>query len=147
MASASNGRFVFCLYADDIRQEVSDKVSLMGIYQGGINVIGPAPQALPKLVISAFFNTAIDHPVSEMSVDVLFNETVLQNVSPPSETIQEAQTIAGRNSAVRQLSMQLVCVLQPLVITGDGILRVRVRADGETFESNGLQIKMVAPQT
>lgn len=146
MGSAVNAPYVFCLYADDIRQEVSEKVSLMGIYQGGMNVAGPAPQALPKLVVSAFFNTPVDYPVSDVSIDVVLGDEVLQKIALPSETVREAQASLRKNPTVRHLSMQMVCVLQPLVITGDGTLRVRVRADSETFESNGLEIKMIALQ-
>lgn len=139
----SDDRHIFCLYADDIRQEINGKVSLIGIYQGGMNVGGAMPQILPRLVISSYVNTPVSRPFCDLSVDVLWNDEVLQNVTPPTESLQEMQGTALQDSEARTLSMQMVFVMQPFKVKGNGKLRVRARMDGETLESNALKIQVV----
>ena len=143
MSKTSNGRYVFCQYADDIRQEMGNKISMMGIYQGGMHVTGPVPQQLPKLVISSIFNTPVEQRVENISVDVILNEEVLQNVTPPQESLREMQDAAHKSSDAKMLSMQMVFVMQPFPINGSGKLRVRIVADGEIFDSNALQIEVI----
>ncbi len=140
----NHDRHIFCLYSDDIRQEVNNKTSLMGIYRGGMTVEGPMPQILPRLVISAYVNTPVDHPFGQFSVDVVWNDKMLQNVTPPIEAVQEMQAAATRAGNTKVLSMQMVFVLQPFQVDGSGILRVRLReGDEQALESNGLQITVM----
>jgi hypothetical protein len=139
----SDERHIFCLYADDIRHEINGKVSLIGIYQGGMNVVGVMPQVLPRLVISSYVNTPVSRPFSDLSVDVLWNDEVLQKVTPPTESLQEMQSTGLQDSEARLLSMQMVFVMQPFEVKGNGKLRVRAHMDGETLESNALKIQVV----
>lgn len=139
----SDERHIFCLFADDIRHEINGKVSLIGIYQGGMNVVGAMPKILPRLVISSYINTPVSRPFCDLSVDVVWNDEVLQNVTPPTESLQEMQGTALQDSEVSMLSMQMVFVMQPFEVKGNGKLRVRARIDGETLESNALKIQMV----
>ncbi len=137
-----NDRHVFCLFSDDVRQEINGKVSLIGIYQGGMLVGGPVPQFLPRLVISSYLSTPIDRPLNNLSVDVMLGASALQNVTPPTQALHEMQNVALQDAGVKNLSMQMVFVLQPFMVSGNGKLWVRVRCDGETIDSNALIIKV-----
>lgn len=139
----SKERHIFCLFADDIRQEINGKVSLIGIYQGGMNVVGPVPQILPRLVISTYVDTPVDRPFGELSVDVMLDDKEMQNVTPPPQALEEMQTAARQDKEVKTVSMQMVFVLQPFQVNGNGKLWVRVRDNGEALESNPLKIQVL----
>lgn len=136
-------RYIFCLFADDIRQEVNGKVSLIGMYQGGMNIVGPLPVALPKLVITAYINTPVDQPFQEVSVDLMLNDQVLQNVTPPVQSIKDLQNSAPQYSDSRMISMLMVLVLQPFNVTEEGRLYVKASLDGKVLEGNALRVRVV----
>src|SRR5580698_7254696 len=59
------GSAIFC---DDIRQEVGNKPSLMGVYQGEM-LLAPGtvlPAQLPKLGVAIYWNESIDPPFDEL---------------------------------------------------------------------------------
>jgi len=48
----SEAPYLFCLYAEEVRQEVSGQTSIIGVFQGGLRVAA-VPTHLPKLAIVA----------------------------------------------------------------------------------------------
>lgn len=139
----SADRNIFCLFADDIRQEVNGKVSLIGMYQGGMHIVGPLPVALPKLVISAYINTPVNQPFQEVSVELMLNDQVLQNVTPPLQSIRDLQDSTPQYSDSRMISMLMVFVLQPFNVTEEGRLYVKANLDGKVLEGNALRVRVV----
>jgi hypothetical protein len=136
-------RNIFCLYADDIRHEVNGKVSLIGMYQGGMNVAGPLPVQLPKLVVSTYINTPLDQPFQEVSVDLMLNDQVLQNISPPAQSVKDMQDSVPQFADSHLISMLMVLVLQPFNVTEEGRLYVKAHLDGKVLESNALRVRVV----
>lgn len=139
----SADRNIFCLFADDIRHEVNGKVSLIGMYQGGMNIAGKLPVAVPRLVISTYINTPVDQPFANVSIDLMLNDKVLQNMTPPAQTLQDMQDSAPQYSDTRMISMLMVLVLQPFNVTEEGRLFVRATLDGKPLEGNSLRIRVV----
>ena len=133
-------RYVFCEYCDDIRQEMFGKLSLIGVYQNTMNIIGVLPIIVPKFFISAHIVTPKDKPFLNAKIDLKVNDTIIESITPSSETLMEGQNDALRNPDVRLLSLRVVIALQPFEVTQSGRLRVQITADGEEFESNGLII-------
>lgn len=138
-------RNIFCLFSDDIRQEVNGKVSLIGMYQGGMNIGGKLPVVLPKLAICAYINTPVDQPFKEVSIDLMLNDQVLQNVSPPEQSVQDMQDSTPQYSDSRMISLLMVLVLQPFNLTEEGRLFVRAKLDGKVLEGNALRIRVAPP--
>lgn len=136
-------RHIFSLFADDIRHEINGKVSLIGMYQGGMNIAGKLPVSIPKLVISTYINTPVDQPFQEISIDLMLNDQVLQNLTPPPQAVQDMQDSIPQYSDTRMISMLMVLVLQPLNVTEEGRLFVRATLDGKTLEGNALRIRVV----
>lgn len=143
----SDPRYVFCLYADDFRQEVNGKTSLIGIYQGGMNVQGQAPVQLARLVVCAHISTPKERPFRELEVQLLWNDKVLQSHAPPSDVLAEMQVAAGKDEAARLFCIQLAMVIQPFEVPGDGTLKVAVLADDERLDSNALRVTIVKNPT
>ncbi len=135
-------RHIFCLFSDDIRHEINGKVSLIGLYQGGMNIAGQLPVPLPRLVISAYINTPVDQPFQDVNVDLMLNDQVLQNVTPPPQSVKDMQDSTPQYSDSRTISMLMVLVLQPFNVTEEGRLFVRATLDGKTLEGNALRIRL-----
>lgn len=141
----SSERNIFCTFADDIRHEVNGKISLIGMYQGGMNIGSSLPVVLPQLVITAYINTPVDHPFKDISIDLLLNDQVLQNLSPPPEAVQDMQDSTPQFSDARMITMMMVLKLQPFDVTEEGRLFVRAKLDGAVLEGNALRIRVAEP--
>jgi len=139
----TNEPHVFCLYCDDIRHEINGKVSLIGVYQGGMNVHGATPQVLPQLVVSVFVSTPIDRPLDNLCVEVMLNDLTVLTTTPPAEALQEMKNAVLQDNEASTFSIQMVFVLQPFQVSGSGKLWVRLSSDGKTYSSNPLQIKVL----
>ena len=83
--------FGVTIFSDDVRQEVSGKISIIGVYQNRLIIEGKPPQVLPKLAFSFFFviPAAIDFKQGAIRVfseasgqrEIVLDETF----SPPSK--------------------------------------------------------------
>jgi hypothetical protein len=63
-------RFVHTLWCDDIRQEVGNKPSFMGVYTGGL-VVQSLPVKLPRLCVWTWVVSPIDQPVGKLTLSVM----------------------------------------------------------------------------
>ena len=55
-------RFVHTIFCDDLRQEVGNKVSFMGCYQGEL-FVPFVPLLLPKLCVYVTVSTPVERPL------------------------------------------------------------------------------------
>lgn len=62
-------RSVHTIWCDDIRQELGNKPSFMGVYTGGIVLLG-LPTVLPRLGVWTTVRSSADRPIREVSVRV-----------------------------------------------------------------------------
>lgn len=137
----SGARYVFCQYCDDIRDEVGGKVSLMGMYQGGMTITGPVPHILPKLVISASIATPVSTPFEDLRIEVVHGEHSIQTIDIPADDLKNG--FAAHKDGSTMFALQMIMVLQPLVVPTSGKLFVRVHTNGTTLDSNPLHIQVM----
>lgn len=60
-------RYVHALWCDDIRQEIGNKPSFMGVYTGGL-VLPSAPIVIPKLCVFVWLVTPTDEPFRNLKI-------------------------------------------------------------------------------
>ena len=137
-------RFVYCEYCDDIRQEMFDKISMMGVYRGGLTLLAPLPAVLPKLFVSTHIHTPKNKLFSTVEITLKLNDRVLQDLKIPPEQVKIGQEQAIKDPEAKSVFLQVILGLIPLEITEPGKLRVHAIIDGESFEGNALVI--TAPQ-
>lgn len=81
--------FTNCVFCDDVRFEVGNKMSLMGIYQGDIILNTSKPSLLPRFAVALWVISPIDDPVKELTVRILLppdrKELVKANFTPSGE--------------------------------------------------------------
>lgn len=135
-------RFVFCQYCDDVREEAGGKISLMGIYQGGMTIIGTAPHSIPKLVISANIASPINAPFNDLRIEVIHGEQTIQSIELPADGLKKGLGSLMEDSTM--FAVQMIMVLQPFVVPASGKLFIRVHSDGSTLDGNPLNIQIVS---
>ena len=89
----NNDRYITAILCDDIRQEMGNKYSLMGCYQGEL-VVPMVPAALPKLCIFASIYTPKDKPFKSLLFRVVQDDDKeLARVEMPAEGL----IVTGQN--------------------------------------------------
>ncbi len=138
-------RHLEVMYCDDIRGELGNKFSYMGVYSGQLTVPN-APVMLPKLCISARVTTDIDDPFESLEVRIVSvkgeEETELVSSGPitlPSElpSVEVGSTL---------LMAQMNFVLSPFQIVEETVLRVKAITERDELRgSSALRIRIVPP--
>jgi hypothetical protein len=148
-----HGHTVFC---DDVRQEVGNKITLVGVYSGTMEFSEDVqfPLIIPRLCIGIFWTEAADTSVKEIAFRVTLAEL---DADPHSDDgILLAESIANvgeakfvnmpdeqtllrlRGAAVKNITSFVI--LSPLPLAGPGKIRVRAFRDGEPWMAGSLRI-------
>ena len=143
----SNSPYLFCLYAEDVRQEVTGQMSIIGVFQGGLRVPS-VPTHLPKLAIIANLRMPSEKAPSSVKLEVHRDGEVLQAIEPPPEFLQSVikQPRAGLDDGY---AMQFVVGFAGFPVPAAGKLEVRAMIDGVVLRGNSLEITVgdVPPAT
>lgn len=119
-------------------------MSIMGIYQGGLRVVGTLPVVLPKLVVLAHLVSSAQQSLEAITFRVLWNGTVLHEIPAPEALIEQMK--AAQDPTSETQAIQMVIALQPFTMDASGKLEVVVEADGSNIPGNALRIEVVAPE-
>jgi len=133
-------RSVWVTYCDDIRNEVGNKQSFIGIYRNALYV-PDFPALLPKICIVINAQTDRANPFKSLRFRLLNFDTQIAEAVIPEDQIQTQQTAASTglpNDAL--IVCGVVMVLSPLPVTEPMRLRVRVDVDGEELKGPALII-------
>ena len=132
-------RWVNAIWSDDIRQEVGNKPSFMGVYTGGL-VFTALPAILPRLAVWVSIHTPKSRPIQRLKVRVVRNdfdeplatlEVAEMQMPPPSES----ETPAA-------LSLSFAMLLGATQITSDTKwLKIFVDTEDEVLESFKLTVQ------
>ena len=139
---STTSRHIEVIYCDDIREEVGNKVSYMGIYSKDL-FVPVAPVVLPKLCIAVKVVTDMTDPFRELEVRILKGEDEVELLTtgpipgPPDDWSSED------NSTF--MVAQMAFMLAPYQIDGDTILRVRARTEREDLKGRALRILVGQP--
>jgi hypothetical protein len=133
-----HGRFVNCVFCDDIRHEIGNKLSLMGIYQREMLVAESSlPTALPKLVAQFWIVTPIDK---------VFSKAAAWVVSPSGEEVARTEAEppplpASIPKHAKRLTLGLTALMSPFVITQTGLIEAWIDIDGETERAGVIAVR------
>lgn len=126
------------LFCDDIRQEVGNKVSLMGCYQGEL-IVPAAPIVLPRLCVHVSLIAPKATRLKSLVFSVRVNPaTELGRVQIPKATLQAHHKVAsGANPGV-----SAALVISPFQIDKPCTLQVLAVVDDQALAGPSLQIKV-----
>lgn len=137
-------RQVEVIYCDDIRQEVSGKLTLVGVYSN-ILYAQAIPIVLPKLCIIARLVSPIDQPASSFGVRIFSDDEILKEWSPEdidlpldgSEDVESDSTC---------WIYQAFLTFSPLPVDKPCTIRIEIDVDSETIEGLPLKIRHPPPK-
>jgi hypothetical protein len=146
MTETASPRFAFCLFCDDVRAEVGNKLSYMGVYNKDI-LFPPLPPGtppempvlLPKFVIVAWLVSDIN----DLPEKVLFRA-----FAPPGRTELLTSEVAVADlftpdnllPGSQRYSVQTIMPLMNLSIPCSGFIEVIADADGEEYRAGRIQL-------
>jgi len=137
-------RFAYSIFCDDIRYEVNNKCSFIGII-GTLMYVPSFPAVLPKLCVSVTASTPRDKPFKSLQFKGCFGETVLFDANLEEEQLNQMHQSAAQVDEAKGLFAQAMFVLSPFHIQEPGKIKITVLADGEDLECSGIQIS-AAPE-
>ena len=78
-----------CLFADDIRNEIGGKHSIIGVYNTALS-LDSAQTLIPKLAISLNCYTDFDHPFKQLFVMVMLDDAVISQNELPAQFLEKS---------------------------------------------------------
>jgi hypothetical protein len=133
-----NTPYLFCLYAEDVRQEMTGQMSIIGVFQGGLR-IPSVPAQLPKLAIIANLRMPSDKAPNSVKLEVHRDGEVLQTIDPPSEFFQTITQLPDQGME-EGYTMQFIVGFSGFPVSAAGKLEVCATVDGLTLHGNSLAI-------
>lgn len=134
-------RHVETTWCDDIRQEVGEKYSAMGVYTG-VLLVPTFPMALPKLCLMLRIITPAEQPLRSVTMRILKDDAVLVETSlnEGQLTIPEPfpEMIPDNGERVRILAMPFM--FSPFNLDTPCTLRVRIQTEAEELKGLGLRV-------
>lgn len=146
-------RYLEVIYCDDVRQEVGNKQSLMGVYPGDL-YLEALPAVLPKLCIVATLVIPAAECFESLRIKAMQGEHYLfasGDIPPPDDEVSpgalsaddglDKDAMDNREDEDPMLRLSLVLVLSPFQVDEETLLRVVAELDGVPVSSRGLRIR------
>jgi len=142
-------RFVTAIYCDDVREEVGNKRSFIGVYSGQL-LVPSAPVVLPKLCVIVIIHTPRDRPLTKCVIRILRDGDTLFEMPLEPRLLEEAQNKLKAESFPSDLEwpsivLHAVAQFSPFAITGECKLRIRVQTEDEELKGPALRVRVAAP--
>jgi hypothetical protein len=133
-------RYAHAVYCDDIRQEVGNKTSLIGLYSGQLST-SEFPCALPKLCIVISVSTPKDEMFGSLSLAGTYCDVEIFKMEMDKEQIQAVIDQTPKLQEVGKFFMvQVMAILSPFHLEKPGMLRLNLMVDGEKLHCAGLEV-------
>jgi hypothetical protein len=142
-------RHVETVFCDDIRQEVGGKLSLIGVYSGGL-LVSAFPVTLPKLCLFVRVVTPGEEPLRSLKLRVMKDDDVLQEIVMDEEQLAAAsdstEDTTEEQSKGRVRLAHFLLVFSPIQFVEPCSLRVRIQTEHGELAGVGLKVEqMQAP--
>jgi hypothetical protein len=145
----------YTIFCDDVREEVGNKISFMGIYRGHLIAKGPLPITLPKLCMIMTYCESRETALRR-SGNIIFNIFLPGDAEDVPSVALDFPFEEARNNALAQalpdqsdpdieslVRIDVPCVVAPFVIQRAGILKIRAKFDNDVIKIGALRIDHV----
>ena len=142
----ANPRVAACIFCDDVRAEVGNKLSLMGIYATDILFPMAPPVAYPKFVAVVWIISDIGDVPKKFSVRILAPPDRLELVKVEAEG--EPLFTIEPDEFSKHATVRLIIPMMNILFQAEGFVEVMVDVEGEeSLRAGRLRIKFnVNPQ-
>lgn len=136
-------RYGYCIFCDDIRTEVGEKLSFMGVYNG-ILLIPAFPYTLPKLCAHISLVTPASRPYKSIVMECFAPGEDEPLIREHLDTVQLDEQNDDALSPLNIPSLNVVVgaslIFSPLKLRRSGLLTVRAVIDGDVIDISSLRI-------
>lgn len=133
-----SGIQVHTIFSDDVRFEVGNKQSIVGIYSGSM-FLPEFPAVIPKLCVSFWIYIPKDVSANSANYLLLKDDEVIANVPINIGGIDFTSADLSNGKATANVVQSLIA-LSPLYVDKQTVLKTRLIVDGEELKSSSLQI-------
>jgi hypothetical protein len=138
----NNDRFLTAIFCDDIRQEMGNKLSFMGCYQGEL-IVPMAPVALSKLCVFASILTPKEKPIKSLTLRIVQDDDIeLARIDVTGEGLSQASQVLDETATRKIISTAIV--FSPFAIEKNTTLRLKATTEEGEIVGPRLLIKVVA---
>lgn len=134
-------RFVTFQFCDDIRQEVGNKYSLIGCYNGVVQ-IAPIPSVLPKLCAVVRIDTPITRPFKKLVARIIRDEKPIAEIAFPPEAFSIDPRLAP--DGAQRHSLLAMFAMAPFPVEAPSTLRVEAETEEGIISAGGFWIQAAA---
>src|ERR1700694_1339031 len=146
MSHKPDGYTIFC---DDIRHEVGNKASLMGIYGAEMFVHQAFPTAMPRMGFHIIYREDPRAPLNNMTLCIFLPGDADDKPTYKTEISRSEGQIPppppGLDPSARR-TFSLNVILNPVPLKEEGKIRVRMLVDGTEVKLGTLSVKQGEPQ-
>jgi hypothetical protein len=138
-----NPRVGHCVFCDDIRMEIGNKMSLMGVYSGVILFSGPPPAVMPKFGIVTWIISDRDDVPTKLAISIIAPDgTELAKMEQ-----NDAQLLipSFHEEDVTKGMLRALIQVTNLPFNTEGLLEVIADTGRETFRAGRLRIRFNVP--
>lgn len=122
-----HARHLSVIYADDLRQEVDGKITIVGMYQ--TQMLVPAfPITLPKLAVLMTAVTPADQPFGKLTLQLMKDDEVLQSLDLDL-TGQGSISLAQDQEGEAIMELSFANIISPLQLDGPCKLQARLETE------------------
>lgn len=129
---------VNCIYCEDIRYEVNDKITVVGMYSEGVPVPYPLQGilVLPKFCIIASVRTPVEQPLQHLRCELRIDDETVHGVDVPADALNQNSPILENQ---KWFTIQLITEFWNFTIPKEGVLRcVAIINDTQAYECQSI---------
>ena len=134
-------RVATCIFCDDVRYELGNKVSLMGIYNGEIIYPVNPPIMVPRLGLVLWLITDVDDIPENISWRVLAPPDRTEIFKVEQDSVPPLQNAEGAVKATFRAVLQL----GPITLTESGFLEVAVDSGQGEIRAGRIFVRFAGP--
>ncbi len=136
-------RLFLAQFFDDIRQEVGNKLSMIGCYTSGDMLFETLPAALPKVCVYLTALAPLDQPFEKLIFRATINGDLLAEMEVPPDELHPARHPNRENSDASRLGITAVMAFSPLYIAEPCTLKIEAETERGTLNAGCLFIRQL----
>lgn len=142
-------RYLHAIYCDDVRFEIGNKQSYIGVY-GGDLLIPECPTKLPKICIVVFVSFPLHQPIKPFTIIISKDNEVLIEAPIEENSIEQPEFSLEKDqdeiNSSDNMQFRGIFNLFPFVVEKECNLKVRVKIDTEEMIGPSLKIRVSQSQ-
>jgi hypothetical protein len=135
----TNPRVAACLFCDDIRHEVGNKISLVGVYGGDMIFPMAPPTLLPKFCAMVMVISDVDDRVTQASIRIVIPSIGPEGHETLKIEIPQTGPVVNADGAIK-ITFRTFVQLGPIPLTKEGFIEVWVDTGREEMRAGRLRI-------